>query len=610
MTDIDTHGEINDANASANDPSAGGAETTEGVRAESEDGPNHTNTEEGDTESFNAEDTIPAPDESRRPSIADTLIRMMPDRILFVGLREEADRANNDAGQVYVEFDENGVREVWPLRSRRVRRRLMHLYQQRTGRAANTESLKQAIDTIEGRGFGRSIPRHVVYCRRARIDDTIWIDLCDERWRVIKVTRDGWEIVTSPPVYFYRSAGMRALPEPVRPRPVAGGDLLEPPEEAAQRARLATLAPLRAILNLREGEEGDRHFVLAISWLLMTLGGLGAYPLLVLIGEQGTAKSSFMKIMRALCDPHEAGLRSPPRDDDTLRVATANSFVLAFDNLSTMPPWLSDALCRISTGAAEGRRQHYADLDEVIVRAHAPIILNGIVEFVTRPDLADRSVFLQLEPIAAELRMREADLAERVAGTLPAAMGALLDGSVEGLRRKDSAPLTSLPRMADFAQFASDCETAFWPMGTVIKAYQGNLAAAADSMLDTTPTTAVLMRWLGALPTRRWRGGHSELLAVLTNAASEQEKSMRSWPRTASHLSNVLARFAPPLRLRGFKIRDGRPHRGDRWVEIVAPSEGCSAAPAPAHPQERPAEGPVDQPGDPGPGSADWHPEG
>jgi hypothetical protein len=40
--------------------------------------------------------------------------------------------------------------------------------------------------------------------------------------------------------------------------------------------------------------------VLAVACLLATMRGKGPYPLLVLLGEQGSAKSTFTAILRAL----------------------------------------------------------------------------------------------------------------------------------------------------------------------------------------------------------------------------------------------------------------------------------------------------------------------
>jgi hypothetical protein len=74
--------------------------------------------------------------------------------------------------------------------------------------------------------------------------------------------------------------------------------------------------------------------------------------------------------------------------------------VLAFDNLSALPPWLSDTLCRLASGGSFAVRRLYTDQDEVLFDAARPVILNGIEEDVTRPDLADRALFLTLPSIS------------------------------------------------------------------------------------------------------------------------------------------------------------------------------------------------------------------
>ena len=62
-----------------------------------------------------------------------------------------------------------------------------------------------------------------------------------------------------------------------------------------------------------------------------------------------------------------------------------NSHVLAFDNLSGLPPWLSDTLCRLTSGGAFSTRRLFTDQDEILFAAARPIILNGIEEVITRP---------------------------------------------------------------------------------------------------------------------------------------------------------------------------------------------------------------------------------
>ena len=58
------------------------------------------------------------------------------------------------------------------------------------------------------------------------------------------------------------------------------------------------------------------------------------------------------KMLRALIDPNVAPVRSLARDERELMIAANSSHVLAYDNLSGLLPWLSDALCRIASGAS------------------------------------------------------------------------------------------------------------------------------------------------------------------------------------------------------------------------------------------------------------------
>jgi hypothetical protein len=52
----------------------------------------------------------------------------------------------------------------------------------------------------------------------------------------------------------------------------------------------------------------------------------------------------------------------------------------------------------------------------------------------------------------------------------PRILGALLDALAEGLRELPRVRLVRLPRMADFALWATACETALWPAGSFARA--------------------------------------------------------------------------------------------------------------------------------------------
>ena len=285
----------------------------------------------------------------------------------------------------------------------------------------------------------------------------------------------------------------------------------------------------------------------------------GPYPVLALSGEQGSAKSTFSKIMRALIDPNAAPLRALSREDRELFITANNTHVLAFDNVSVIQPWLSDTLCRLATGGGFAVRQLYSDQDETLFEAARPIILNGIEDIVTRPDLADRAVFLTLEPIPETSRRSEAELWADFEAERPQFLGLLLDAMAEGIRRLPETPRSNLPRMADFALWATACETSFWPSGTFSSAYLGNRNEAVDSVIDADPVAAAVRAFM-AMRTQ-WSGRYSELLSCLAEVVEEKVTLSKTWPDSSKALSGRLRRAATFLRKVGIDLsfhREGK----------------------------------------------------
>ena len=123
------------------------------------------------------------------------------------------------------------------------------------------------------------------------------------------------------------------------------------------------------------------------------------------------------------------------------------------------PAWISDTFCRLATGGGFAVRQLYTDQDEVLFDATRPVMLNGIEEIVTRPDLADRGLFLTLEPIPEDTRRPEQEMLAAFEAERPCILGALLYRCGGGLKGLPETRLEKLPRMADFALWASACET-------------------------------------------------------------------------------------------------------------------------------------------------------
>jgi hypothetical protein len=325
--------------------------------------------------------------------------------------------------------------------------------------------------------------------------------------------------------------------------------------------RGGSIETLASFLNL---PARDDH-VLVVSWLLGALQHPGPFPLLAIAGEQGSAKTVVSKILRALIDPNVAPVRALPREERELMIAANNGHVLAFDNLSSLPGWLSDALCRLASGGSFALRQLYTDADEVLFQAARPTILNGIEEVITRQDLADRTMFLTMGSLRDERRRPETELWQQFELARPRILGALLDAVAHGLRTRDHMQFDRLPRMADFAKWASACETAFWPPSTFRKAYDANRRRAVEDVLELDPVATCVRRIMAKQP--RWVGTASDLLDATVLGGNR----IADWPKNPRALAGRLRRSQASLRTLGIELafhREGR--EGNRIIKMTS----------------------------------------
>jgi hypothetical protein len=466
---------------------------------------------------------------------------------MLINLAVCAELFHTANGAAFADLLIDGHRETWPIRSPRFRSWLRRRYFEATGEAPSGAAIGSALDLLEARAQFEA-PQRAVHIRVAEHGGRIYLDLADEQWRVVEIGSDGWRVMTCPPVRFRRAAGM--LPLPI---PVPGG----------------SIDALAAFLNL----PGRSDFVLVVAWLLAALRHGGPYPLLAVSGEQGSAKTVLSKVLRALVDPNAAPVRTMPREERDLFIAAGNGHLLAFDNLSDIPPRTSDALCRLASGGSFAIRQLYTDEDEVLFQAARPAILNGIEDVITRPDLADRAIFLTLRYVQDTRRRPEKELWRQFELSQPHIFGALLDAASHGLRTLPEVRLKRLPRMADFALWATACETAMWPAGTFLRAYNANRRTGIESVIEVDPVAAGVRDIMAKQTT--WTGNASDLLRAGADAFRDDgARRSPGWPKSPRTLAGRLRRAQTSLRTLGIEIAFSREGRaGARIIRMSASHE-------------------------------------
>ncbi len=424
----------------------------------------------------------------------------------------------------FASYEVGDHREHWRVESSGFRDWLAFLAHSEMGTAPSSEVLKACTNALAGTAKFKG-EQHAPALRVAETTDGYWIDLGDAEWRAILVTGSGWSIVTRPPVKFVRTKTTRPLPEPLR-----GGDVDK----------------LWALVNVPESEQ-----LLVLAWVIESLRAGKPYPLLELTGEQGSAKSSAQRILRGFIDPSEVALRGRPKTVEDIFVAAANSHLLSYENLSGLSNDQSDALCTVCTGGGYSARQLFTNGEESVLKAHAPVVLNGISPVVLRPDLLDRTLSVSL-PVITQ-RVTEGEIDRQVAEWAPRIFGGLLALFVDtlGMLPKVQIPAHDLPRMADFCRLGEAMSRALGHRaGTFVTIYTAHRREAISRTLEASPIAQAVVAFVE-------RGGShhgpvNQLLARLNELKPEHERE-DYWPRSPKGLADALRRYAPALRQVGIK---------------------------------------------------------
>jgi putative DNA primase/helicase len=470
--------------------------------------------------------------------------RRTPQRDTLIGLTDDCELWHDAERIAYATFGVNAHCEHWPVRSREFRMWLSGQFYEATGSAIGGQALEDGIRILEARAVNQG-PQYEPFIRVGRQGKTLYLDLCDARWRAVEITAGGWSVVEKPAAKLLRSSSMRPLPEPE-----TGGMIEE----------------LRGFLNVRN----DEDFMLVVAWLIAALRDRGPYPVLAINGEQGAGKSVFSRMIRALLDPSAAPIRAVPKDDRDLVVSASNSWALVFDNLSSVPAWFADALCRLATGSGFATRMLHTDRSETIFDAARPILLNGIPSLTDRADLADRAITIHLATITEEARDPEDELLAAFEAKRPIILGALFDAVSGALRNLSKTKLERTPRMADLAKWITAAEPALgWESGQFLAAYRENRRDVIETSFEADAVAVAIRDYVVGDHSDGWTGTATELLSALNARVSEGVRKSKLWPLSAQGLGNRIDRVAPLLRNKGFVVE--RRHSGQRHIIIKPP---------------------------------------
>jgi hypothetical protein len=485
-------------------------------------------------------DEAPARSAERKPRPTDVLAD------LFEAARAELFHDPLRVAYVGIPTRQSGVVNV-AIGSERSNQFLQELYFRATRRALPTRDLDLFTELMKARATfeGGVFP---VFIRVGGGEGFVCHDLGGEDGAIIEIDAQGYTTTFRPNFKMIRSQGMRALP---RPR-----------QGAAPHSGLMKFKRLMGL--------DDTSWALVLAFLLGALRSEGPYPVLMVEGEQGSGKSLRCELCKRVIDPTVPMRSSLPENTEDLMIIASHQHMIIFDNLSGVKNDMSDALAALSTKAGFQTRKLYANNEIHTIEIARPFALNGIGEYVHRPDLMDRAIPLHLEAMPEGARRTEREMRREFEELLPELLHDLYTAVAHALANLASTPVPTQIRMADAAHWFVAAEQGLGLVsGTIITA----LEAAQDATQSDLATQDSLFPELEQILRRGdFDGRPTDLLSRLQEGSNLRARSDRFFPSNAGQLSTRLRRLRGPLAKAGIIVEfPERTREGRRVVVRLTP---------------------------------------
>jgi hypothetical protein len=372
---------------------------------------------------------------------------------------------------------------------------------------SNVEALAAVCNTLRAKALFGDVTETLnlrVSNGKDTSNKTIYYDLTNKDWQVVKITESVWSVENSNdvPIMFRRYQNQRAQ---VTPSKEHVPDIFD------------------GFLNLINIDKDEDKRLLLKCYIISLFIPDIAKAALMLHGPEGAAKTACQELIKSVVDPSVIPTLTFPRDIDGLIQQFSHNYVAYYDNVSILPEWLSDALCRAVTGTGFSKRELYSDDEDVIYQFLRCIGFNGINLAATKSDLLDRGIIIGLKRIN-DNRIRElkGEILPEFKRILPQLLGYIFDILVKVLRvmNNGSIEIKSKSRMADFEKYAEVISQCIgYEPGRFINAYHENKKLRTDNVLETNPIARAMIDFIDSR--EKWRGTNPELLAELESVASK-----------------------------------------------------------------------------------------
>jgi putative DNA primase/helicase len=396
----------------------------------------------------------------KKPDLGKMFIERVRDRVRFW---------KTPKGQAYGDFPHRGQLHAWPIDSGEAESWFYNEWIVMFGTVPPMFTMTPALKYFMSQGV-LSDEIHDPALRVKRTDDgNIYVDLATPAGDIVEIKPGSWSLKKKNGIKFILGSG--ELPQMI-PDPSGDIHLLK-----------KYLPPMT-----------DMEYKLMLSWLIGAYTAHDGFPVLVLSGGPGTAKSSVTTFLKKLVDPNDDNSATPPKDAGDIASMIKKSYVVYIDNISTIPGWLSDQLCRLTAGDSSiGGRKLYTNHGDASFKAKRPVLLAGIPQFVERADLMDRCISIELQTIKEEDRKVWEDFVVEFDKDRPKILGGIFNVIAQAMLDRPTVKPTKLPRLAGFGKTMWAAEKHLgWEPGEFQRIWDSNTEEKSQEIIGASPVAQAL----------------------------------------------------------------------------------------------------------------------
>jgi hypothetical protein len=446
---------------------------------------------------------------SKRTSQADLLLKLIEEK---KGMELFHDERGNSFVLIRVE-DHN---EILSCKSKEMKNWLSHEFWKKYKKGIGSEALSNVLNVIEGRAKFEG-KKHTLNNRMGWKDECLWYDLTNNLWQAVRITKSGWELVFEPPILFKRYTHHKPQ--------------VFPSKECGDASLILNYVNI----------ENDKHRLLVLVMMISYFIPDFPHPIFLIYGPQGSAKTTFARLLRLIIDPSllEA-ISLPYKYSELVQILDHHAFPF-FDNVSVISSETSDILCKAVTGGGFSKRELFTDEGDIIYNFKRCIGINGINIVATRPDLLERSVLIELMRIDPKKRKEEADLMNRFEKDLPIILAGIFDVLAKAIEIKPTIELSSSPRMADFTKWGCAISQALgYTQEEFLEAYKENIDQQSEIVVSDNIVASAVVEFMENK--KEWGGTPTELLNEIELLGFLQgiDSYEQYWPKSSGAFTRKL----------------------------------------------------------------------